>query len=53
MLPMRPEEVEAAKAVAKRAAVAGFVLAVLCHLVPPDYRVVCETLSKLCTGGSL
>lgn len=39
------------RALAKRAAQIGAVLAVLCHLVPPHYRAVCTTLATLCTGG--
>lgn len=35
----------------KHAAIAGVFLAVLCHLVPPDYRAVCNTIASVCTGG--
>lgn len=40
-----------AKKAAKYGARVGFVLAIVCHLLPPDYRVACELLAKLCTGG--
>lgn len=35
----------------KWAALVGAVLALACHLVPPDYRAVCEVLASICTGG--
>ncbi len=43
-----PKEVKKA---AKWGAVLGFVLSLLCQYAPPDYRVACETVVKLCTGG--
>jgi hypothetical protein len=39
------------KKVTKKAALIGVALAVLCHFLPPDYRVICQALSKFCTGG--
>jgi hypothetical protein len=29
----------------------GFALAIICHLVPHEYRAVCELIAKICTGG--
>lgn len=40
-----------AKKAVKYGARIGFVLAIVCHLLPPDYRMACELLVKLCTGG--
>lgn len=40
-----------AKKAAKYGARIGFLLAIVCHLVPPEHRAVCELLAKLCTGG--
>lgn len=31
--------------------VLGVVLGLICHALPPDYRVACETVLKICTGG--
>lgn len=47
------EEPSQVKKIVKRAAVAGFVLALLCPVLPPEYRPVCELIAKLCTGGLL
>lgn len=44
---------EKAKKIAARAAKIGFVLALLCHLLPHDYRVVCSSVVKICTTGGL
>lgn len=35
----------------RRAAIAGFVLALVCHSLPPHYRAVCEFISNACKGG--
>lgn len=35
----------------RHAAVVGVVLAILCHIVPPEYRAACDALASLCTGG--
>lgn len=40
-----------ARRLRKYAAAAGIVLAIACHLVPPDYRAACNALASLCTGG--
>lgn len=45
-----PSITEDAKKVAKRAAQLGAFLAIVCHLVPPDYRAVCNLVADLCTG---
>ncbi len=42
---------EARKKLYKRAAQVGLVLAFVCHFLPPDYRVVCETVARVCSGG--
>lgn len=34
-----------------KAAVLGVVLGLLCNLLPPEYRVACEVIVKLCSGG--
>lgn len=33
----------------KHAAIIGAVLALLCHVVPPQYRVACDALARLCS----
>jgi hypothetical protein len=33
------------------ALIAGAVIAVVCHFVPPEYKAVCKALSAVCTGG--
>lgn len=33
----------------KHAALVGAVLAAFCHIVPPQYRVVCDALAQLCS----
>lgn len=33
------------------AAIAGILLAVACHVVPPEYRSACDALASLCNGG--
>jgi hypothetical protein len=35
----------------RRAAIAGIVIGLLCHCLPPEYRAACETVSRICTGG--
>lgn len=40
------------KKLAKHAALIGVVLGLLCHVLPPSYRPICETLRSLCTVGS-
>lgn len=49
---MKIEDVKntAAKPV-KWAVLVGVVLALACHMVPQDYRAVCELLASVCTGG--
>jgi hypothetical protein len=39
------------KKLASRGALLGFALAIACHFVPPDYRLACEAIVKVCTGG--
>lgn len=36
---------------AKRAALLGAALAIVCHLLPSDYRAPCEVLLSVCTGS--
>lgn len=42
---------EKTKKWAKRAAIFGAVLALVCHLLPPDYRAVCDVVATICRGG--
>lgn len=35
----------------KHAALVGFLLAILCHLVPHQYRVLCDKVAHLCKLG--
>lgn len=44
-----PSITEDAKKITKRAAKLGVFLAVVCHLVPPEYREICNALADLCT----
>lgn len=32
----------------KHAAMIGFLLALLCHLLPPSARVICDSVKELC-----
>ena len=43
-----PSITEDAKKVAKRAAQLGALLAMVCHLVPPEYRAVCNLIADVC-----
>ena len=36
---------------AAAAALLGAILAIICHALPHEYRVACETVMKICTGG--
>lgn len=35
---------------AKLAAKLGIILAIVCHLAPPHYRIACDALAALCRG---
>jgi hypothetical protein len=35
-----------------RAAIIGFVAALVCHSVPPEYRVACQLVARVCTLGA-
>jgi len=35
----------------RHAAAIGIVLAVLCHLVPPQYRALCDQVKSICSLG--
>lgn len=48
---MTPEEKARAAKLAKWAALAGGILAVVCHFLPQDYRALCQALASVCTGG--
>ena len=37
---------------ARYAATAGAALAVLCHLLPPHYRAICDAIASICKGDS-
>ncbi len=39
------------KKIAKRAALIGAVLAIICNLLPHEYRAVCHAIAQVCTGG--
>lgn len=39
------------KRLSRHAAAFGFVLALLCHMLPPHYRAVCNQLVSLCSPG--
>lgn len=45
-----PSLTEDAKRVAKWGAAIGCVLAVVCHMLPPEYRAVCTAIADLCRG---
>ncbi len=45
-----PSITEDAKKVAKRASQLAAVLAIVCHLVPPEYRAVCNLIADVCVG---
>ncbi len=34
-----------------RAMIAGALLALICRVVPPDYRAVCDAIATICRGG--
>jgi hypothetical protein len=34
----------------KHAALIGVVIAIVCHLLPPQYRVACDAIAKICRG---
>lgn len=44
------EDVEKVSGLTKYAAKVGFVLAIICHLLPPHYRVLCGYLASVCHG---
>lgn len=33
----------------KHAAIIGALLAIICHVVPPQYRVACDALARFCS----
>lgn len=35
----------------RHAVAVGAILAIVCHLIPPHYRVVCDLLASLCGAG--
>lgn len=39
------------KQIVRWAALAGAVLALVCHYLPANYQAICQTLANLCTGG--
>lgn len=47
----REELVAKLKKVARIAAIVGGVLGLLCHFMPPQYRVVCQTIADVCRGS--
>jgi hypothetical protein len=46
----QPSIVADFRRLARHAALVGFALALLCHLVPHDYRAVCRALATLCSS---
>ncbi len=41
------ELTEKQKKIAKYAAIAGFVLAIVCHALPPKYQAVCNLVAQV------
>lgn len=39
------------KKASKYGAWVGFGLAIVCQLVPDEYKAICNVISQLCTGG--
>lgn len=48
-----PPETPSPRRIARRAALFGAALAVLCHFLPPEHREVCRVVANACTGGLL
>jgi hypothetical protein len=44
----RPSLVSDVRRLYKHAAVIGFLIGLVCHLLPPEHRAVCEALAQLC-----
>lgn len=42
---------EQEKKLLRRVALAGAILGMLCHFLPPEYQVACRFVSNACTGG--
>ena len=45
------EDIGRLKRIAKVAFTIGTVLAVVCHLLPPQYREICRAVANVCTLG--
>lgn len=45
----KPEEKALAKKVARYSALIGLVFAMLCNLLPPEHRALCQTIVAICT----
>ena len=50
--PHHPSLIHDIKRLSRYASVLGAALAVLCHLLPPHYRAICDALAELCKGES-
>lgn len=46
-----PSLTDDARKLARKAARLGAALALLCHVLPPEYRAVCEAIADVCRGG--
>lgn len=46
-----PHFMDDVRRLARLAAKLGLFLALACHLVPPQYRLLCDAVAKVCTGG--
>ena len=42
---------DATKKTARRGVIVGAILAIVCHIVPPDYRALCDAVATICSGG--
>jgi hypothetical protein len=50
-LPAKQQFIADVKRLSRHAAAFGFVLALICHMLPPHYRAVCNTIASLCSPG--
>lgn len=52
-VPAKPPSItEDVRRLAALAAKLGVLLALACHIVPPDYRLLCDAIARVCTGGN-
>lgn len=48
-LAMLSKDIQRAGRLIKAAAKLGAILAVVCHFLPPHYRLPCETVARVCS----